>query len=82
MTLAQGGTAPTPLLLSPVGVPETGAVRYAAAMTCYVQGQLSAEMLEIYRRCSKFDHEDPVDLARFEGIDLPPLLRSAKGAGS
>jgi len=34
----------------------------------YNLGILSDEMLEIYRRCCKFDNEDPIDLARFEQI--------------
>ncbi len=57
------------LISTAVGEPGSGAVRYAAAMSLYQQGELSAEMLEIYRRCCKLDYEDPVDLARFEQAD-------------
>lgn len=56
------------LLTVPVGQPGSGAARYGAAMYFYQRKEMSAELLEIYRRCCKFDHEDPVDLAAFEGI--------------
>lgn len=56
------------LLFSELGVPGSGAARFAAAMYFYNERRLSAEMLEIYRRCCKLDGEDPVDLARFEGV--------------
>ncbi len=59
------------LLSAAVGQPRSGAVRYAAAMYFYHRGDISAALLEIYRRCCKFDDEDPVDLALFEGIDTP-----------
>ncbi len=38
-------------------------------MFLFHEGRLTADVLEIYRRCCKFDDEDPVDLARFEGLD-------------
>lgn len=56
------------LLNSKLGVSGSGYARYGAAMYFYNQGQLSEDMLEIYRRCCKFDHEDPIDLASFEKI--------------
>lgn len=58
---------------APVGAPGSGGVRYAAAMYFYQQGLMSAELLEVYRQCSKFDDEDPIDLARFEGIETASL---------
>lgn len=63
------------LLTLPVGQPGSGAARYAAAMFFYQQKLMSAELLEIYRRCCKLDAEDPVDLAAFEGVlhDLKTL---------
>ena len=62
-------------LATPVGLPGSGARRYAAAMYFCMQGQLSPEVLEIYRRCCKDDAEDPRDLARFEGLpDEPAAL--------
>ena len=60
------------LLATDIGTPASGAVRYAAAMYFYAEGLLPAETLEIYRRCCNIDDEDPVDLARFEGVAPPP----------
>lgn len=51
-----------------IGDAGSGNVRYAAAMYFYNKGLCSKELLEVYRRCSKFDHEDPVELAKHEGI--------------
>jgi hypothetical protein len=62
------------LLTSPVGRPGSGAMRYGAAMYFYNHHALSAETLEIYRRCCILDQEEPVELAQFEGLDLSPLL--------
>lgn len=59
------------LLFCAVGVKGSGAKRYGAAMFFYNVGLIGSDLLEIYRRCSKFDHEDPVDLARFEGVTVP-----------
>ncbi len=56
------------LLSTAVGLPGSGAVRYGAAMYFYQRGDMSAELLEIYRCCCKLDNEDPLDLARFEGV--------------
>ena len=56
------------LLNYKVGISGSGYIRYGAAMYFYNLGILSDEMLEIYRRCCKFDNEDPLDLARFEQI--------------
>jgi hypothetical protein len=58
------------LLLTDVGADGSGAVRYAAAMYFYNLEMISAGLLEIYRMCSKFDHEDPIGVAEFEGIAL------------
>ena len=51
-----------------LGIPGSGAARYSAAMYFYQQGKISIDLLEIYRRCSKFDHDDPIRLARQEGV--------------
>ena len=56
------------LLHTEVGRAGSGGTRYAAAMYFYNRRRLTAPMLEIYRRCCKDDFEDPVDLARFEGL--------------
>ena len=56
------------LLNSKLGISGSGYARYGAAMYFYNQGILSEAMLEIYRRCCKFDNEDPIDLADFEKV--------------
>ena len=56
------------LLNSKLGIAGSGYARYGAAMYFYNQGILSEAMLEIYRRCCKFDNEDPIDLAEFEKV--------------
>jgi hypothetical protein len=48
------------LILTPAGEEWSGRARYAAAMYFYRKGELSAEVLEIYRVCSRIDHEDAV----------------------
>ena len=53
---------------SKLGISGSGYARYGAAMYFYNQGILSEAMLEIYRRCCKFDNEDPIDLAEFEKV--------------
>lgn len=60
-------------LLSAVGAPGSGALRYTAAMYFYKRDEMTAQMLEIYRSCSKFDHEDPVAIAEYESIPVSPL---------
>ena len=76
-------TAQQALLLTPVGQTGSGGLRYAAAMYFYQNGLMAADMLEIYRRCCKFDREDPIDVARYEGIEPPRFdrLLSAAVAG-
>ena len=75
-------TAPSPtqdaqaLLATPVGQPGSGGLRYAAAMSCFNAGLISAAMLEIYRHCSKFDAEDPIGWARYQGVDPPAFATS------
>jgi hypothetical protein len=49
------------LILTPTGVEWSGRARYAAAMYFYRAGEMSAEVLEIYRICSRLDNEDAVD---------------------
>ena len=68
------------MLHTPVGAQGSGAARYAAAMFFYNERAMSIEMLEIYRSCSKFDHEDPLDMARHKGIEIPPISLSRSGA--
>lgn len=52
------------LILTPAGEEWSGRARYAAAMHFYRKGEMSAEVLEIYRICSRIDHEDAVDALR------------------
>ena len=49
------------LILTPAGEEWSGRARYAAAMYFYRRNEMSAEVLEIYRICSRIDHEDAVD---------------------
>ena len=65
----------TAQLNAPIGDTGSGGTRYAAAMALYQLGLMEVDLLEIYRRCCRLDHEDPIDLARFEGID--PLRSEA-----
>ncbi len=66
--------AQTQFLVTAIGKPGSGATRYAAAMYFFKSGELSAEMLEIYRQCSKFDMENPLDLAKYEGVPIPEFV--------
>jgi hypothetical protein len=52
------------LILTPVGVAWSGRARYAAAMFFFQAGEMSAEVLEIYRICCRIDGEDPLDALR------------------
>ena len=65
-----------------IGVPGSGAVRYAAAMYFHKEKSMPHKMLEIYRICSKFDQEDPLDLAKFEGVDIPSFAARPNEARS
>jgi len=49
------------LILTPSGEEWSGRARYAAAMYFYRKGEMSADVLEIYRICSRIDNEDAVD---------------------
>lgn len=61
------------LLSTTVGLEGSGAMRYGAAMFFYNAGLICDDLLEIYRICSKFDREDPIDLAHFEGVSHPSI---------
>ena len=49
------------LILTPAGEEWSGRARYAAAMYFYGKNEMSADVLEIYRICSRIDHEDAVE---------------------
>mgnify|MGYP006000012131 CR=1 FL=1 len=68
MTVGHANARQKSLLSMDIGLPGSGAVRYGAAMYFYQRGDITAELLEIYRCCCKLDNEDPLDLARFEGV--------------
>jgi hypothetical protein len=50
------------LVKTPPGIEWSGRTRYAAATFLYHQGEMSAEVLEVYRICSRLDAEDPLDV--------------------
>jgi len=52
------------LILTAPGEDWSGRTRYAAAMYFYQSGRMSAEVLEIYRICSRQDEVDPVDVLK------------------
>lgn len=46
-------------------------MRYGAAMALYAQGQISAEVLEVYRVASAHDGRDPAAMLREMGLPVP-----------
>lgn len=52
------------LIAQPMGQEWSGRARYAAAMFFYARGEMSAEVLEVYRICSRLDSEDPISVLR------------------
>ena len=58
------------------GEADSGRVRYAAAMYFYQRGMISAECLEVYRICSRLDHEDPQPL--LTRLGLAPEIEALK----
>lgn len=46
-------------------------MRYGAAMELYAQGQISAEVLEVYRIASAHDGRDPAVMLREMGLPVP-----------
>jgi hypothetical protein len=63
------------LVKTPLGEPWSGRTRYAAAMFFHKRGELGAETLEVYRICSRLDHEDPLAILRQRGIGKAWLER-------
>ena len=64
-------TDPARFLDAPLGQPGSGRVRYGAAMALYAQGQISAEVLEVYRIASAHDGRDPAVILREMGLPVP-----------
>jgi hypothetical protein len=60
------------LLHSPLGVKGSGRVRYGAAMALWRDGQISAEVLEVYRVAAAHDARDPVAELAIRGLPAPP----------
>ena len=52
------------IVTTPPGVEWSGRARYAAAMYFFQRGEMAAEVLEVYRICSRLDAEDPVSVLR------------------
>ncbi len=50
------------LIRTAPGTEWSGRTRYAAATYFYHRGEMSAEVLEVYRICSRLDAEDPLDV--------------------
>jgi len=64
-------TDPTRHLDATLGVPGSGRVRYGAAMELWRRGDISAEVLEVYRIASAHDRIDPRALLRQDGLPQP-----------
>jgi hypothetical protein len=64
-------TDPARFLDAPLGQPGSGRVRYGAAMALYAQGQISAEVLEVYRVASAHDGRDPAVILSEMGLPVP-----------
>lgn len=56
------------LVRAPPGTPWSGRARYAAAMYFYFAGEISADILEVYRTCARLDGEDPLRVVEARGI--------------
>jgi hypothetical protein len=63
------------LVNTPLGETWSGRTRYAAAMYFYKRGELSPEVLEVYRLCSRLDHQDPLVIVRDRGVGKDWLKR-------
>jgi hypothetical protein len=66
-------TDPARFLDAPLGQPGSGRVRYGAAMALYAQGQISAEVLEVYRVASAHDGRDPAVILSEMGLPVPKI---------
>lgn len=70
------------LIRSPLGENWSGRTRYAAAMFFYQRGEMTSEVLEVYRLCSRLDHQDPRPIIRDRGIGGDWLERLDGDAGT
>lgn len=55
-------------LAQALGAKGSGRARYAAAMTLYRDGRISAQVLEVYRIASALDGQDPAELLAELGL--------------
>lgn len=62
-------------LASPSARDWAGRARYAAAMSLYQRGEIPAEVLEVYRICSRLDGEDALTLLALRGIGAEVIAR-------
>lgn len=60
------------LLHAPLGHRGSGRIRYGAAMALWRDGQISEEVLEVYRVASAHDARDPLLILRERGLPMPP----------
>ena len=67
------------LIRTPAGVEWSGRTRYAAAMAFHQRGEMSAEVLEVYRICSRLDSEDPLSVLRRWKIGDDWIARVERG---
>jgi hypothetical protein len=65
------------LVNTPLGEPWSGRTRYAAAMFFYKRGLMDPPTLEVYRICSRLDHQDPLSIIRERGAGKEWLKRFA-----
>lgn len=63
------------LINTPLGEDWSGRTRYAAAMFFYKRGLMDASTLEVYRICSRLDHQDPLSIIRERGAGKEWLKR-------
>ena len=68
------------LLQTPLGIAGSARLRYGAAMTLYQAGQISAEVLEVYRSCASLDGQDVQALLAGYGLHSPLAAEAAIGA--
>jgi len=70
------------LVTMPAGVEWSGRARYAAAMYFHQRGEMDAETLEVYRLCSRLDHENPIDALKRYRIGADWVARIETGRTS
>ena len=50
-------------------------------MFLYRLGEMNADTLEVYRLCSRLDHQDPLSIIRDRGVGRDWLAKLATTAG-